>query len=170
MQLSDKLLSAGISIESEFQAGDLGHLVYLHGVQNRQDYGFNHVHEAYCAQIAIDFILRFAADRSRVWLAKKEGQVVGSVFIFENDGQAQLRLLFVDRNVRGLGLGRWLVGASVDYARKAQFKKVFLWTVLGLDRAVRVYESLGFRETDRKTQKQWGRVSTEIRYDLTLRE
>jgi hypothetical protein len=49
--------SGGISIHPDFSPGDLGQLVCIHGVQNFSDYGFNHVHEAYCAQIAVGFIL-----------------------------------------------------------------------------------------------------------------
>src|SRR5438552_6479132 len=103
-------LQQAISIHHDFEPGDLGQLILIHGVQNFRDYGFNPVHEAYCAKIAADFILSSANDRSKVWLPKQKGTVVGSVFIFEQPAnQAQLRLLFVDASVRGSGLGRWLV-------------------------------------------------------------
>ena len=43
---------------------------------------------------------------------------MGSIFIIERPkNQAQLRLLFVDRSVRGLGLGRWLVEESICYCQ-----------------------------------------------------
>src|ERR1700694_1056430 len=104
---------AGISIHADFAAGDLGQLIYIHGVQNSADYGFNYVHEAYCAQIAVAYILFSEEGRSRAWLAKKEGKVVGSIFIIERpNNEAQLRLLFVDRSMRGIGLGRWLTEES----------------------------------------------------------
>ncbi len=164
MNLSGKL--SGLQITGEFAPGDLGHLIYLHGVQNQRDYGFNHVHEAYCARIATDFILSWKKDRSRVWLAKRKTEVVGSVFIFEVRDHAQLRLLFVDEAIRGLGLGRWLVHTAVQYARSAGFASVFLWTVIGLDRAVAIYESEGFRKTEEKLQVSWGRQNTEARFEL----
>jgi GNAT superfamily N-acetyltransferase len=168
---SPKQPAAGISIHHTFEPGDLGQLILIHGVQNFQDYGFNPVHEAYCAKIAAEFILSAANDRSKVWLAKQKGTVVGSVFIFEQPtNQAQLRLLFVSASVRGCGLGRWLVEESIDYCRTAGFRTVFLWTVRGLDRAISIYSSLGFKEAEVKKTLAWGRESIEVRYELVIGE
>jgi GNAT superfamily N-acetyltransferase len=165
----EKSQRAGISIHHEFEPGDLGQLVLIHGVQNFRDYGFSPVHEAYCAKIAGDFVLSTRNDRSKVWLAKQRGAVVGSVFIFEQPGnQAQLRLLFVDASVRGCGLGRWLVEESVGYCRATGFRAIFLWTVRGLDRAISIYSSLGFKETEEKKTTAWGRESVEVRYELVI--
>jgi GNAT superfamily N-acetyltransferase len=158
-------------MHGDFAPGDLGRLIYMHGVQNFADYDFNHVHEAYCAQIAAEFILSPEKGRSRVWLAKKEGMVVGSIFIIERpDNQAQLRLLFVDRSVRGLGLGRWLVEESIRYCRAKGFSVVYLWTVKGLDRAIRIYESVGFAPVTEKSVEEWGKTNLEVRFDLNLVE
>jgi GNAT superfamily N-acetyltransferase len=169
MTLLSKFQAAGISIHHDFAPGDLGQLIYIHGVQNFSDYGFNHIHEAYCARIAVEFILGPEQRRSRAWLAKKEGNVVGSVFIVERpDNQAQLRLLFVDRSVRGVGLGRWLVEESIRYCRAGGFKVVYLWTVEGLDRAISIYESVGFSRVAEKSVEEWGKTSLEIRFDLNL--
>jgi GNAT superfamily N-acetyltransferase len=170
MLLPEKIRKAGISVHHEFVPGDLGRLIYIHGVQNFRDYGFNEVHEAYCAKIAIDFLLTPQKGRSRAWIPKKDNQVVGSILIIERpENQAQLRLLFVDDSVRGVGLGRWLVEESVRYSREAGFDAVFLWTVTGLDRAISVYESLGFIKVEEKIVEEWGGKNTEIRYDLRLR-
>ena len=68
-----KLLDAGISISHTFEPGDLGRLIEIHGIQNYQDYGFSPIHEAYCAQIATDFMLNPNPGRSKAWLAKKDG-------------------------------------------------------------------------------------------------
>jgi GNAT superfamily N-acetyltransferase len=168
--LPGKILQAGISIDQEFCPGDLGQLIYIHGVQNFADYGFNYVHEAYCARIAVEFVLDPDKRRSRAWLARKEGKVVGSIFIVERpDNQAQLRLLFVDRTVRGVGLGRWLVEESICYCRECGFDLVYLWTVAGLDRAIAIYESVGFIRVADMTVEEWGKRSLEIRYDLRLK-
>jgi GNAT superfamily N-acetyltransferase len=153
----------------EFSPGDLGRLVCIHGLQNFSDYGFNQVHEAYCAKIAVEFILDRDKQRSSAWLAKKEGKIVGSVFIVERpNNQAQLRLLFVDRMVRGIGLGRWLVEESIRYCRASGFNLIYLWTVEGLDRALSIYESVGFVRVAEKAIAEWGRTGVEIRFDLDL--
>ena len=84
---------AGISIGQNFAPGDLGQLIYIHGVQNFADYGFNHVHEAYCAQIAVEFILCPEKGRSRAWLAKKEGKVRFVGFTGHKDPSIHLKML-----------------------------------------------------------------------------
>jgi GNAT superfamily N-acetyltransferase len=169
MRRFDLIEAGDISIHHEFAPGDLGQLIQIHGLQNFADYGFNQVHEAYCAQIAIDFILASESGRSRAWLAKKEGMVVGSIFIIERpNNQAQLRLLFVDRSMRGLGLGRWLTEESIRYSRSKDFSTVYLWTVRGLDRAISLYESVGFHPVEEKRIKEWGTETLEVRYELRL--
>ena len=167
--IPQKIIDAGISISHSFEPGDLGRLILIHGIQNFQDYGFDPVHEAYCARIAGDFMLNPEPRRSKAWLAKKDNSVVGSVLICElPDNVAQLRLLFADKSVRGCGLGRWLVEDSVQYCREAGFKRVLLWTVDGLDRAISIYLSLGFQKTEERVQVAWGRESRELRFDLEL--
>jgi GNAT superfamily N-acetyltransferase len=167
MPLTEKLLAAGVSVQHRFEPGDLGHLIYIHGVQNFKDYGFNEVHEAYCARIATDFMLDAEPGRSRVWLTRQDGKVNGSVFICERpDNAAQLRLLFVDDSARGLGLGRWLVEEAVRYCRETGFASIYLWTVDGLDRAKSVYTSLGFAVTETKPNQHWREQASEVRYDL----
>jgi GNAT superfamily N-acetyltransferase len=164
------LEAAGIFVGQEFVPGDLGQLVYIHGVQNFADYGFNQIHEAYCARIAIDYLLSAEKGRSRAWLAKKEGKVVGSIFIIERpDNEAQLRLLFVDRSLRGLGLGRCLVEESIRYCRREGFDLVYLWTVKGLDRAIWLYKSVGFKEVAEKVVEDWGKTNVEVRFDLNFK-
>jgi GNAT superfamily N-acetyltransferase len=168
--LPEKIRHAGITVGDKWEPGDLGLLIHLHGVQNFQDYGFNAIHEAYCAKIAAEFILNPPKDRSFAWIARKGGEVVGSVLVVERpENQAQLRLLFVSKPVRGIGLGRWLVEEAVRYLASRGFGRIYLWTVAGLDRAISIYQSVGFMQSDEKLIEEWGKSSTEIRLDLDLR-
>ena len=162
-------LPEGFEVAHTFSPGDLGELIRIHGIQDFADYGSNVAHEAYCARIAAEFIISSNLPRSRAWLV--ETTVVGSILIIERDDNlAQLRLLFVDRSVRGGGVGRWLVEESVRYSRDAGFRGVYLWTVEGLDRAIRIYEAVGFRRTSESVLEGWGRKSVEVRFDLTFRQ
>jgi GNAT superfamily N-acetyltransferase len=167
--LSEKVTQAGIAIYVEFAPGDLGLLIHLHGIQNFEDYGFNFVHEAYCAKIAAEFLLNPHKDRSAAWIAKKDTEVVGSILIIErSQNEAQLRLLFVAKSVRGIGLGRWLVEEAIRYSVSSGFGRIYLWTVEGLDRAISIYESVGFVRTQEKLIEAWGQSTKEIRFDLPL--
>jgi len=170
MQLTPPLSQAGITVDGAFRPGDLGELIRIHGVGNHRDYGFNAVHEAYCARIAADFIIDGGGKRGRVWLARCSGRVIGSVFIVEAEADAaQLRLLYVDDSARGFGLGRWLVDVAVMHCRDRGFESVFLWTVDGLHRAQRLYEAAGFACVERRDADSWGPPVCELRYALTLR-
>ena len=170
VRLPEKIRHAAITVDDRWEPGDLGSLIHLHGVQNFQDYGFNAMHEAYCAKIAAEFILNAHNDRSFARIARKGGEVVGSVLVLERPAnQAQLRLLFVARSIRGIGLGCWLVEEAVRCSASRGFGHIYLWTVAGLDRAISIYQSLGFIQSDEKLMEAWGRSSTEIRFDLNLR-
>jgi GNAT superfamily N-acetyltransferase len=167
--LPEKVRQAGIAIDHKFAPGDLGLLIHLHGIQNFEDYGFNAVHEAYCAKIAAEFLLNSQKDRSAAWIARKGGDVVGSVLIIERlQNEAQLRLLFVAKSVRGIGLGRWLVEEAIRYSASCGFGRIYLWTVAGLDRAISIYKSVGFVQSEEKLIEEWGQTSREVRFDLPL--
>jgi GNAT superfamily N-acetyltransferase len=167
--LPEQVRQEGIAVYNKFASGDLGLLIHLHGVENFEDYGFNAVHEAYCAKIAAEFLLNSQKDRSAAWIAKKGRDVVGSVLIVERpQNEAQLRLLFVAKSVRGIGLGRWLVEEAIRYSASSGFGRIYLWTVAGLDRAISIYESVGFLQSEEKFIEEWGQTSREVRFDLAL--
>ncbi len=167
--LPARLADAGITVSDRFEPGDLGELVRIHGIGNARDYGYTVWHEAYCARIAAEFLIDGGGPRGRMWLAKKHGAVVGSVFIVETPNKAaQLRLLYASDAARGLGLGRWLVEAAVAHCREQGFAAVFLWTAQGLDGAIHLYESLGFKLSETKAAQGWGVDTHELRFDLVL--
>jgi ribosomal protein S18 acetylase RimI-like enzyme len=60
-------------------------------------------------------------------------------------GQANLRLLAVDPGARGRGVGRRLVEACVQVARRAGKEVATLHTTEQMVAAQRIYRSLGFR-------------------------
>jgi DNA-binding MarR family transcriptional regulator/GNAT superfamily N-acetyltransferase len=133
------------------RSGDMGWLVYRHAVVYRQEFGWNEEFEALVAEILAAFIRNYDPKRERCWIADRNGVAVGSVFLVkETDQIGRLRLLFVDPSARGLGIGRKLVDACVELARKVGYRKVTLWTNDVLVSARRIYQAAGFRLV-----KQW---------------
>jgi len=78
---------------------------------------------------------------------------MGHVFLIKHPTQpdtAKLRLLFVEPDARGMGLGDALVRESIDFARSAGYRKVVLWTQSILAAAHRIYERAGFHLIEKR--------------------
>jgi DNA-binding MarR family transcriptional regulator/GNAT superfamily N-acetyltransferase len=127
------------------QIGDIGWIVQRHGVIYAQEYGWNEQFEGLVAEIAANFLATHDPKRERCWIAEREGQNVGCVFLVaKNKTVAQLRLLLVEPRSRGLGIGKRLVTECVRFARQARYRKIVLWTNNVLATARRLYEKAGF--------------------------
>jgi len=138
--------------------GDLGWVVYRHGVLYAQEHGYDERFEALVAEIVAEFVRRFDPERERCWIAEVDGERAGSVFLVKKSKQvAKLRLLLVEPPARGLGIGKRLVEECVRFARQCRYKKLVLWTQGELKAARRVYQRAGFRMTGSERHQSWGR-------------
>ncbi|MFZ0734231.1 MAG: helix-turn-helix domain-containing GNAT family N-acetyltransferase [Candidatus Sulfotelmatobacter sp.] len=140
------------------RSGDIGWVIWRHGLLYFHEYGYDERAEALFAAIAAKFIQNFDPAREACWIAEKDGENVGSIFLVKKSPTvAQLRLLLVEPSARGLGLGKRLVSECVRFARHAGYKKIVLWTQSELIAARSLYEQAGFRVIARKEHSSWGR-------------
>ncbi|MFA0088128.1 GNAT family N-acetyltransferase [Vibrio sp. 10N.286.49.C2] len=86
-------------------------------------------------------------NRSLYLVALLDGKVVGGCGLAPfgvDDNTCELKKLFLLKETRGLGLGKRLANACLEYAQQAGFKRCYLDTLSNMTSAVRLYENLGF--------------------------
>jgi DNA-binding MarR family transcriptional regulator/GNAT superfamily N-acetyltransferase len=152
--------------------GDMGWIIHRQAVLYHQEYGWDATYEALIARIMADFIDHYDARRERCWIAERDGEIVGSVFIVRHPvrkGVAKLRLLYVEPSARGLGIGRRLVHEVTKFARKAGYHTLTLWTNSVLVSARRLYEAEGYRLVKEEPNSMFGRKLVSQTWELKLR-
>ena len=151
--------------------GELGLLIQRQGLLYNQQFGWNIEFEALIARIYSEFETAPHRPPKALWVAERAGQVVGSIFVAPSEGRegtAQLRMLYVEPEARGLGLGTTLVRQVVDFARASGYRRVRLWTQSVLASARRIYEAAGFRCVETSQHHSFGKDLTGEHWELEL--
>jgi DNA-binding MarR family transcriptional regulator/GNAT superfamily N-acetyltransferase len=147
--------------------GDFGWIVKRHAEIYAQEWRWLEPFEGLCAQIVADFANNHDPARERCWIAERDGENVGCIFLVrETDTAARIRLLLVEPKARGLGLGARLTGECIRFARKAGYNKITLWTHRNLDAARKIYRQAGFKLTRSEPHNSWGQPVVSEHWDL----
>jgi DNA-binding MarR family transcriptional regulator/GNAT superfamily N-acetyltransferase len=151
--------------------GDMGWVISRHAELYAKEYGWDQHFEALVANLAADFITDYDPRLERCWIAERDGERLGCVFLVRHRDEtatARLRMLLVEPSARGLGLGKALVHECVSFARTAGFKRVVLWTVDLLFAARHIYRQAGFTLVQEQAAHRFGANMIDQTWELEL--
>ncbi|MBR0777509.1 MarR family transcriptional regulator [Bradyrhizobium diazoefficiens] len=139
------------------RVGDMGWVISRQAAAYAADYNWDISYEALVAEICAQFIKNYDAAREHCWIAEVGGEPVGSIFLVKaTDEIAKLRLLQVEKQARGLGVGRALVEQCIRGARERGYSRMTLWTQSILVAARGIYQSSGFRLVKEEKHHSFG--------------
>jgi GNAT superfamily N-acetyltransferase len=158
-----------MTIRTELKPGDIGYIIYLHGVLYAQEYALDRTFEGDVAIRMGEFAKTYDPRKDYVAVAELDGRIVGCIFINGLSAEtAQIRWFLVHPDARGRGLGRGLIEGALAFCRENGFKKVTLWTISELRAAAHLYRQAGFVVTREEPHEIWGATRTEQEYELIL--
>ncbi|MET0544069.1 MAG: helix-turn-helix domain-containing GNAT family N-acetyltransferase [Variovorax sp.] len=149
--------------------GDIGWVVQQHGEIYAREYGWNSEFEALVAEIAAEFLRKFQPEWERCWIADLNGERVGAVFVVrKSPSTAQLRMLILAPQARGLGLGAKLTDECIAFARRKGYRKMMLWTNSCLSAARGIYAARGFKLVKSEPYEGFGQQLVGETWELKL--
>ncbi len=157
-----------LKIRHDIQPGDIGYLIYLHGLIYSRECGYNYQFEGYVAHTFHEFIELYHPEKDRLWLAELDDEIVGSIAIVGHPGNlAQLRWFLIHPKARRAGLGKKLLEGALSFCREREYSKVFLLTTSDQQTAIHMYTQAGFRKVTENPVELWGKKMMDLRYELT---
>lgn len=93
---------------------------------------------------------KYGMPEGRLYLAYMEDKIAGCIGLRKlDDKRCELKRLYVKEEFRGRHIAKQLVGVIIDDARQIGYEKLLLDTLPFLTTALKMYEELGFYETER---------------------
>lgn len=112
------------------------------------EFGANHPGTVYYDETTDHLSDLFSVKGSTYFIAEEEGVILGGVGIYPTEGlpedTCELVKMYLVPSARNKGLGGLLINKSLEYAKEAGYKQVYLESMPELQKALSVYEKFGF--------------------------
>jgi GNAT superfamily N-acetyltransferase len=159
-----------VDIQAESSREAVNEVVRMHREVYESEYGLD---PSFASDVATQLAEAsrggWPGPREGLWLARLNGDTVGSVTLFEEDDElGRLGHLILLPAARGTGAGRRLVETVLDTARAAGYTRLHLFTFSDLGTAGSLYRSVGFEPASTEDTLRWGRRMQWQRYELAL--
>jgi DNA-binding MarR family transcriptional regulator/N-acetylglutamate synthase-like GNAT family acetyltransferase len=154
------------------RAGDMDWITRRHGALYATQQGWDDTFEQLVGEICADFERNFDPALEHCWIAEMGGQPVGSIALARSgeDDVGKLRLLLVEEQARGHGLGSRLVDECHRFARAAGYRKIRLWTTDQQKEARQIYRSKGYVLVAEEPVRAFGQDMVNETWELDLRK
>jgi GNAT superfamily N-acetyltransferase len=166
--VNSELISNDITIRTDLRSGDIGYVIYLHGILYKREYDYGIEFESYVAAGLFEFYENYYPDRIRVWVCEHNDQIVGFLLLMNRGEAAQLRYFLIRPEYRGIGLGKRLMELYMEFFRQCGYKSSYLWTTHELETAARLYQRHGFKLAEEKKSTVFGKPLIEQKYELVI--
>jgi GNAT superfamily N-acetyltransferase len=155
-----------MKIRTELRPGDLGYVIYRHGILYSREYGYGLSFEAYVGEGIIEFYRNYDPESDRAWICEHVDRIVGFLLLMHREkGVAQLRYFYLEPEYRGMGLGKKLMELYMDFMTARGYRSSYLWTTHELGAAASLYMRYGFRLAEQTESGAFGKQLREQRYD-----
>ncbi|GJI98907.1 GNAT family N-acetyltransferase [Duganella caerulea] len=152
------------------RAGDMEWITRRHGAIYTEQQGWDDSFGKLVGEICADFERNFDPVLEHCWIAEMAGQPVGSIALARDgeEGVGKLRLLLVEEQARGYGLGSRLVDECHRYARAAGYRKMRLWTTDQQKEARQIYQNKGYGLVAEEPVHAFGQDMVNETWELTF--
>ena len=166
--MNNRIKLNDIAIRTELKPGDIGYVIYLHGLLYKKEFNYGTEFETYVAEGLAEFYQQYNPEKDRVWICEYQNKIVGFLLLMHRGEAAQLRFFILVPECRGIGLGNKLMTLYMKFLEEKKYKSSYLLTTDDLLASAHLYKKFGFKLTEEKSSDAFGKPVVQQRYDLTL--
>ncbi|KAJ4051140.1 hypothetical protein NW756_003714 [Fusarium oxysporum] len=172
---------SNVTIEPGYRPGLLARCLEMHIAYYHPYNSWGLAFETSLAKSWADLIQRLTNPRNQIFAAVQSTpsdnsadftqKIVGTILIdaehLQQPNTAQIRGFIVDERARGLGVGKRLMAAAMDFIEQQKFDKVTLFTSNTQEASLYLYKKAGFVVVKDEQKILWDVPMNELQLDWT---